>query len=186
MVITAYQAILLGTYYILIVSYVDVFRKTYNEDVGIASLNYLALALGSLTGRQGGTFVMDKLYRRLKARNNGEGTPEMRIILLSAACLSIPLGMIIFGWAVQYRVHWFVADLGAFFFTMGMVNVVFVVQTYTIEWVLPFIFLPLVFSQLNPGAFTASTHSTRPRHWPPRTQCARSLLLVSVMAAKAE
>lgn len=133
MVITAYQAILLGTYYILIVSYVDVFRKTYNEDVGIASLNYLALALGSLTGRQGGTFIMDKLYRRLKARNNGEGTPEMRIILLSAACLSIPSGMIIFGWAVQYRVHWFVADLGAFFFTMGMVNVVFVVQTYTIE-----------------------------------------------------
>lgn len=133
MVITAYQAILLGIYYILIVTYVDTFRQTYHENVGIASLNYLALALGSLTGRQGGTFVMDRLYRRLKARNGGVGTPEMRIILLSAACLSIPTGMIIFGWAIQYRVHWIVANLGGFLFTMGMVNVVFVVQTYTIE-----------------------------------------------------
>jgi multidrug resistance protein len=50
MVLTLYQSIILGTYYILIVLFTRVFMATYNESVSIASLNYLSLALGFITG----------------------------------------------------------------------------------------------------------------------------------------
>lgn len=49
-VFTLYQAILIGTYYILLVTFTRVFTETYLETTGIASLNYLALALGAITG----------------------------------------------------------------------------------------------------------------------------------------
>lgn len=49
-VFTLYQAILIGTYYILLVTFTRVFTETYHETTGIASLNYLALALGAITG----------------------------------------------------------------------------------------------------------------------------------------
>lgn len=105
----------------------------YNQNEGVASLNYIALALGFLTGRMVGTRIMDMWYRKLEARNGGVGQPEMRLILMAAPCILVPTGLIIYGWTIQYHVFWFVPDIGAFLFGVGLMNVTFVVQTYTLE-----------------------------------------------------
>ena len=49
-VLALYQAIIVGTFYILLVLFTRIFEETYNESLGIASLNYLSLALGFMAG----------------------------------------------------------------------------------------------------------------------------------------
>lgn len=84
--------------YILLVTFTQVHQKVYNESTGIASLHYLSLALGFLTGRMIGTRLMDKFYKQFQRKNDGKATPEMRLILMVVPCFLIPTGMIIYGW----------------------------------------------------------------------------------------
>ncbi|PWN92988.1 polyamine transporter 1 [Acaromyces ingoldii] len=132
-IFTLYQAVLVGTFYILLVTFTRVFTETYHESTGIASLNFLALALGAITGRQIGTQLMDKYYCILKARNGGVANPEMRLVIFFIPAILIPSGMLIYGWAIEYAVHWIVADIGTFIFAMGLMCVGFALNAYTID-----------------------------------------------------
>jgi hypothetical protein len=76
---------------------------------------------------------MDKLYVQRKALNNGVGTPEMRLFVLIAPAFLIPSGMLIYGWSLQYKVHWIVPDIGAFLFGMGGICINTVVSVYIID-----------------------------------------------------
>ena len=76
---------------------------------------------------------MDKWYKKLKARNGGVGTPEMRLVILLGPTILIPSGMLIYGWSLQYKVHWIVPDIGAFIFGMGVMCVTFVINAYLLD-----------------------------------------------------
>jgi hypothetical protein len=86
-----------------------------------------------MKGRQIGTRIMDKSYRKLKARNGGIGTPEMRLLIFAGPTILIPSGMLIYGWSLQYKVHWIVPDIGAFIFGAGVMCVTFVINAYILD-----------------------------------------------------
>ncbi|KAL0577543.1 hypothetical protein V5O48_004441 [Marasmius crinis-equi] len=77
-VFALYMAVLYGVLYLSLTTFVKVFTDQYGQNSGIAGLHYLAIALGSTVGGQVGARVLNKIYRKLKARNGGVGTPEMR------------------------------------------------------------------------------------------------------------
>ena len=52
-----------------------------------------------------------------------KGRPEFRIPYLIPGFLLLPLGLLTYGWAAAYRIHWAVVDLGAIVFTAGSVMV---------------------------------------------------------------
>ncbi|KAG6897163.1 hypothetical protein C0992_003669 [Termitomyces sp. T32_za158] len=62
----------------ILTAFVEVFTILYGESSGIAGIHYLAIALGSTFGGQVGSRVLNSVYRKLKAKNGGIGTPEMR------------------------------------------------------------------------------------------------------------
>lgn len=92
--------------YILLVTFSRIFEERYNMTIGIASLNYLSLALGFLTGRLIGTRLMDKWYRKLRDKNGGKGQPEMRLVVMVGPCILIPTGMLIYGWTYVIPGPW--------------------------------------------------------------------------------
>lgn len=53
----------------------------YNESVGIASLNYLSLEIGTVFAAGVSTHLNDRIYRYLRKRSEGEGRPEFRILI---------------------------------------------------------------------------------------------------------
>ncbi|KAL0071041.1 hypothetical protein AAF712_001599 [Marasmius tenuissimus] len=77
-----YMAVLYGVLYLSLTTFVKVFTEQYGQNSGVAGVHYLAIALGSTVGGQVGARVLNKIYRKLKARNGGVGTPEMRLPLL--------------------------------------------------------------------------------------------------------
>ncbi|KAI0030096.1 MFS general substrate transporter [Vararia minispora EC-137] len=132
-VFALYMAVLYGLLYLTLVHFVDVYTDQYGETDGIAGMHYLSIALGSTVGGQIGARALNYLYRVLKAKNNGVGTPEMRLPLLMATATTLPIGLLIYGWSVQAHAHWIVPDIGVFIFSIGIGGNWTCIQTYLVD-----------------------------------------------------
>lgn len=85
--------------------------------------------------------MLDTIYKKLRARNGGVGTPEMRFVscrhssrsarrdpnrdlllrmpLMMVTAAFVPIGLIIFGWTADKTVFWLVPDIGIAIFAFG-------------------------------------------------------------------
>jgi hypothetical protein len=57
----------------------DIFSNIYEERIGVAGLNYLALGVGLTGASQINARLLDVIYRKLKEKNGGKGRPEYRL-----------------------------------------------------------------------------------------------------------
>lgn len=73
------------------------------------------------------------IYKRFKAKNGGVGRPEYKLPLMIVTTWMLPAGMLIYGWSVQYHVHWIVPNIGAFIFGTGMMFSFLGVQNYMVD-----------------------------------------------------
>ncbi|KAH7876957.1 MFS general substrate transporter [Lentinula edodes] len=132
-VFALYMAVLYGVLYLSLTTFVQVFTDLYGENSGIAGVHYLAIALGSTVGGQIGARVLNTIYRRLKARNGGVGTPEMRLPLLMVSATTLPIGLLIYGWTAEARLFWLIPDLGVFIYSIGIGGNWTCIQTYLVD-----------------------------------------------------
>ncbi|PFH46378.1 hypothetical protein AMATHDRAFT_88360 [Amanita thiersii Skay4041] len=132
-VFALYMAVLYGVLYLSLTTFVKVFKEQYGESTGIAGIHYLAIALGSTVGGQAGARILNYVYRRLKEKNGGVGTPEMRLPLLMVSSMTLPIGLLIYGWTANARVFWFVPDLGVFIYSVGIGGNWTCMQTYIVD-----------------------------------------------------
>ncbi|GAA6029615.1 hypothetical protein JCM8097_000964 [Rhodosporidiobolus ruineniae] len=128
-----YMALIYGVIYILIVSTDRVYQEVYSQSVGIASLHFIALMLGFIIASQGGARVLDILYRRLKAKENGVGRPEFRLPLMLPASVLLPAGLLIYGWGAERGVHWIVPDIGLVLIGTAMITIFQGITTYLLD-----------------------------------------------------
>ncbi|CBQ69386.1 related to MFS multidrug transporter [Sporisorium reilianum SRZ2] len=136
-VFSVYLAIIYGCMYILLTVFPRVFGEIYNEKPGIASLNYISLAIGFTLGGQIGGRVVDYSYRTLRARSaDGKGQPEFKLPLLMITSLLFPAGLLIYGWTAEYKTHWIGPNTGAALFAAGAMGTFLVCQSYLVD-VLP-------------------------------------------------
>lgn len=131
--LAAYMSLIYGVMYLLLTAFDSIFVGQYSENTFIASLNYISLGLGFTFGGQIGGRLVDRIYKRLKDRNNGKGLPEHKLPLMMVSCFLVPIGLIIFGFSAQHRVFWLVPNIGAFIFGLGMMGSFLCLQSYTID-----------------------------------------------------
>ncbi|WFD07951.1 hypothetical protein MVES1_003320 [Malassezia vespertilionis] len=129
-VVCTYQALMFGCQYLLLASFSRVFKEEYGEPPGIASLHYIAMVLGFLVAGQAGGRWTDWNYRRLKAKNGGVGKPEFKLPLLIATGIFMPAGLLLYGWTVEYHIHWIVPDIGIFILACGARATMFISPLY--------------------------------------------------------
>jgi multidrug resistance protein len=133
-VLALYMAFSYGVLYLALSTFTGVYMKVYNEKVGIAGLNYISLGLGffigaPLCGKSG-----DKIYRKLKAKDpRGQGKPEYRMPVVIPFSLLVPIGLLVYGWAAETRIHWIVPNIGSFLFGIGTIAAFQCVTTYLVD-----------------------------------------------------
>ncbi|RDB20254.1 Efflux pump vrtL [Hypsizygus marmoreus] len=132
-VFALYMAVLYGVLYLSLTSFVKVFTHQYGQSTGIAGIHYLAIALGSTVGGQVGARALNVVYRKLKAKNGGIGTPEMRLPLLMVSATTLPIGLLLYGWTVNAQMFWLIPDLGVFIFSIGIGGNWTCIQTYLVD-----------------------------------------------------
>jgi MFS family permease len=109
-----------GVLYIVLASFAELWVKQYGMSVEMSGLHYLAIASGEIAGSQFGAPIMDGYYRRVRTQHpESDPEPEHRIPLTIPGLIIGPMGLLIYGWAAQYTVHWAVVDLGIFIVSFG-------------------------------------------------------------------
>jgi hypothetical protein len=152
-VLALFMAYIYGIMYLVLSTFPALWTSPeyYNESIGIGGLNYISLGLGFWLGSQICAPLNDRIYRRLKARNNGVGKPEFRVPLLFVGAFFIPCGLFIYGWTAQKHCHWIAPNIGAVLFGTGTIVAFQCIQTYMVDTYTRF-----AASALAAGAFLRS------------------------------
>lgn len=108
-----------GLLYIVLSTFADLFTKHYGQPVEMSGLHYIAIAAGEIAGSQFGGPLMDYLYRRREAKHGDTSNPEFRLPLMLPGMVVAALGLILYGWPAEFRIHWAVVDLGIFIACFG-------------------------------------------------------------------
>lgn len=114
-------AIEFGIYSLVLSTFAELFITHYHQSQTTASLHYISIALGAACSAQIGNRLMDKIWHYMSTVRHPEKEPipEYRIpYMIPGLMLGIP-GILIYGWAAQYTIHWIVVDIGAMLFTCG-------------------------------------------------------------------
>ncbi|KAI9723890.1 MAG: MFS siderochrome iron transporter 1 [Chrysothrix sp. TS-e1954] len=109
-----------GLLYFALASFSTLYTTAYRTSISISGLHYIALCLGEILGSQLCGPLMDYVYKSLTIRAGGTATPELRIPLLLPGVLFTPAGLLLYGWAAQYRLPWPAVDTGAALLSLGM------------------------------------------------------------------
>ncbi|KAE8354884.1 major facilitator superfamily domain-containing protein [Aspergillus coremiiformis] len=110
-------------YVLMLSTYANLWIDRYHQSETISSLNYIAIAIGTTIGAQGGGHLMDYIWRRMRRRPNATVSPEFRIPYMIASVLLIPIGLFWYGWSAEHRLSWALVDVGVAIFTIGCFTV---------------------------------------------------------------
>ncbi|TLS30884.1 hypothetical protein PpBr36_02587 [Pyricularia pennisetigena] len=133
-IVCIYVAILYGTLYLLFSTYSFVFSEVYGFSSTGTGLVFLAGGLGTLAGLP---YIAHFSDRSIKTRAvAGEPVPaEARLtrIITGPGALAFPLGLFMYGWTVEMRVHWIVPQIGTAITGFGSILIFVAMQTYLID-----------------------------------------------------
>ncbi|KAA6408368.1 MAG: MFS multidrug transporter [Lasallia pustulata] len=132
-VLAVYMAYLYGLMYLVLSTFPMLWETRYHESVGIGGLNYISLGVGFFLATQISAPINDRVYKKLKKRNNGVGQPEFRVPLMVPGSMFVPIGLFLYGWSAQYHTHWIVPNIGAAIFGAGVIMGFQCIQTYLVD-----------------------------------------------------
>lgn len=111
-------------------------------DIGLAYGG--ALTIGGVLGELFAGMVLDALVKRARRRLGGGGggagglrrldpEPEARLLAVWTGAVAVPVGLLIYGFTIEYRVHWFVPLFGMGLACFGLQPVATTCYTYSID-----------------------------------------------------
>ncbi|PVH97402.1 MFS general substrate transporter [Periconia macrospinosa] len=109
------------------------FQKQYGFSASQSGLAYLGMTVG-FTISQFTAGLLSDSYIRKKTRN-GElpAKPEQRLPILMIGAVMLPAGFIVYGWGLQYQVHWIVPIIGSAMISLGVMYNFMPVQMYVVD-----------------------------------------------------
>lgn len=123
-------AVAYGTLYLLFTTVSEVFETRYGIVTNVG-LVYLGFGAGQFAGLFIFGAVSDAIVKRLS--KGGHMKPEHRLPPMIPGGAMIPLGLLLYGWTVQYHVFWFVPIIGTFLVGFGMISVFTPVAAYLVD-----------------------------------------------------
>ncbi|KAG0128968.1 major facilitator superfamily domain-containing protein [Tuber indicum] len=133
LMLSLFLAFVYGFLYLLFVTFPILFQGKYGQSIGIAGLNYLGPGVGFMVGLIVFTPLLQKIYLRLTAANNGVAKPEYRLPTLLMGGVLVTTGLFWYGWSAEKKLHWIMPLIGTAFFGAGMIPVFAAIQTYLID-----------------------------------------------------
>ncbi|KAL8646597.1 MAG: hypothetical protein Q9210_006048 [Variospora velana] len=129
--LSTFMAVVYGYLYLLFTTLTVVFESTYGFSSGSVGLTFLGIGIGCLFG----LFIFGGVSDRiLKAKSkNGEMKPEYRLPPMIPGAFIIPIGLFLYGWTAEERVHWIVPIIGTGFVGLGLLATFLPVITYLVD-----------------------------------------------------
>ncbi|OBT85854.1 hypothetical protein VE02_06087 [Pseudogymnoascus sp. 03VT05] len=111
--------------------------SAYNTAYGFKAwqtgLCFFSAIVGSLVGIYIGGHLTDKMADWFTQRNGGLREPEMRLPSIVVSLITTPLGLVLFGVGIQYKLHWMCPTVGLGLLNFSIVQATNVSLVYTID-----------------------------------------------------
>ncbi|KAF5589773.1 major facilitator superfamily domain-containing protein [Fusarium pseudoanthophilum] len=127
--ISLYIAFNFGVTMLLFATFPTVYENTYHWSVSISGLAYIGVGIGCAIG----VITFAKLSDRLLKAEGGNYRAERRLIMMMFVSPMFPIGLFIYGWTTEYKVHWVVPIIGTAICGPGAVIINSSSQTYIID-----------------------------------------------------
>lgn len=133
-VIALYNGVTYGIQNLVIASLQSLWTDRYHQSEIAASLNYITLAAGCVSGAQAVRPLNKWVYAKLKARDSeGQGRPEFRIPMITVGSILVPLSLLWYGWWAQALAFPLLPDFGTFVFAAGTVIILNCTSLYLVD-----------------------------------------------------
>ncbi len=136
-IMALYLAIIYAYLYLLFTTFTDVFERAYGFSTSIVGLSYLGLGIGSVFGLVFFSLTSDRYMKKKTAEAEKAGDsgmkPEYRLAHLPLNAILLPIGLFMYGWTTEYKIHWIVPIIGTAFIGMGNLIAFMTVQLYLVD-----------------------------------------------------
>lgn len=129
----SFMAFTYGFLYLMLVTFPAVFENSYGFSTGITGLMYIPMGIGYIIGTVVWTALIQLIYNRMVKKNFGIAKPEYRLPCLVFLGIGLPIGLIIYGWSVEYKLPWIVPGIGSAIFAFSFIAVFQTIQNYLID-----------------------------------------------------
>lgn len=149
-ILSLYVMYLYGIVYLVLSTFPALWSTKYHQTPGVASLNYISLAIGFILGSQICAPLQDRIYiamkcrRAMRRRQNGEdeeedgGQPEFCLPTMVIGAIIVPIGLLIYSWSAEQQLHWIAPNVGATLYAAGTIIGFQCTQGYIIHSYGPF------------------------------------------------
>ncbi|KAK9450805.1 major facilitator superfamily domain-containing protein [Limtongia smithiae] len=132
--LSIFVAFAYGEMYLLFTTITPVFEDQYGFSTSIVGLIYLGMGIGSMISIIIIINYSDRILLYLAKRSpTGEKRPEYRLPITILMSPLVAFGFLVYGWSVEYKVHWFVPTFGTFLVGLGMLSVLAPPITYLVD-----------------------------------------------------
>ncbi|KAF7544470.1 hypothetical protein G7Z17_g9927 [Cylindrodendrum hubeiense] len=132
-VFALYIAVVYGYLYLLFTSVPYVFKKSYNFSTSSSGLVYLGLGVGSFMGMIWFASDSAREVKKHMGEEEGHAKPEVRLKLLPAGAIIMPIGFFIYGWTTDYETHWMGPIIGLCIIGVGNLICFMAVSVYLVD-----------------------------------------------------
>lgn len=132
-----------GYLYLMFTSMTEVFEQYYGFSTSLVGLAYIGLGVGSLSAVFIYSGTSDRYMRKKAAEADAaaeasggvkEGMkPEYRLPMLPVGAIMLPIGLFIYGWTAEKRVHWIAPIIGTGIIGAANLILMMAVQMYLID-----------------------------------------------------
>ncbi|KAJ5963781.1 MFS transporter [Penicillium vulpinum] len=99
-------------------------------EVGLCYIsNCLGYAIGSVAGGQ----LSDAKLRKYQLTHDGEVNPVERLKTVWYGVGFVPVGLLLYGWLVEYQLFWFAPLVGAFLFGLGLMLITSTIMPFLVD-----------------------------------------------------
>lgn len=128
-ILTIYLSLNNGFVYLILTSLAPLVTEIYGFSEGVSGLAFLGLCIGILFGSLSCSVMLDYYVRRVAARAGQSSIqPELRLPPVVLAGLLMPIGLFIFGWTAEARVHWIAPIIAS-----GIIGFAFVATSISLK-----------------------------------------------------
>lgn len=128
-----YVSLIYGIIHLVVATFPAVFGTIYAEYPGWASMHFITIGVGTISGGFIGGYLVERHYHHKSISNRGVAKPEFKFYCMLYTVWIPPLGLLIYGFMTYYGIHWIFADFGIVVFCIGISIAVVAIQSYMVD-----------------------------------------------------